>query len=52
LSAKITDNPLLNILVLPGLMLQRLTTREPDDSQLEVAIAAVKEVLKLEEGND
>jgi uncharacterized protein YqhQ len=52
LSAKITDNPLLNILVLPGLMLQRLTTREPDDSQIEVAIAAVKEVLKLEEGND
>ena len=52
LSAKITDNPLLNILVLPGLMLQRLTTREPDDSQIEVAIAAVKEVLRLEEGND
>ncbi|HTR44386.1 MAG TPA: DUF1385 domain-containing protein [Thermodesulfovibrionales bacterium] len=52
LSAKITDNPLLNILVLPGLLLQRLTTREPDDSQIEVAIAAVKEVLRLEEGND
>jgi uncharacterized protein YqhQ len=52
LSAKITDNPLLNILVLPGLMLQRLTTREPDDAQIEVAIAAVQEVLKLEEGND
>lgn len=29
----------------PGLLLQKLTTREPDDSQLEVAIAAVKNVL-------
>lgn len=29
----------------PGLMLQKLTTREPDDSQLEVAIAALKNVL-------
>ena len=33
----------------PGLMLQRLTTREPDDSQLEVAIAALQQVLTLEE---
>ncbi|TCO78779.1 DUF1385 domain-containing protein [Marinisporobacter balticus] len=29
----------------PGLLLQKLTTREPDDSQLEVAIAAMKNVL-------
>lgn len=32
----------------PGLMLQKLTTREPDDSQLEVAIAALQEVLAIE----
>lgn len=32
----------------PGLMLQNLTTREPDRSQLEVAIAALKEVLANE----
>jgi uncharacterized protein YqhQ len=32
-------------LVAPGLWLQRLTTREPDDSQLEVALAAVKAVI-------
>lgn len=31
-------------LVAPGLWLQRITTREPDDSQLEVAIAAIKAV--------
>ncbi|HHT49520.1 MAG TPA: DUF1385 domain-containing protein [Firmicutes bacterium] len=36
------------ILSWPGLMLQRLTTREPDDGQLEVAIVALKEVLNLE----
>lgn len=29
----------------PGLLMQKLTTREPDDSQLEVAIAAMKNVL-------
>ena len=32
-------------LVLPGLWLQRLTTREPDDGQLEVALAALQAVL-------
>lgn len=32
----------------PGLWLQNLTTREPDDSQLEVAIFALEESLKLE----
>lgn len=30
----------------PGLWLQRLTTREPDDSQLEVALTALKEVME------
>jgi uncharacterized protein YqhQ len=32
----------------PGLMLQNLTTREPDESQLEVAIAALRAVLDVE----
>lgn len=35
-----TDNPLVNALSRPGMWLQGLTTREPDDSQLEVAIAS------------
>jgi uncharacterized protein YqhQ len=35
----------------PGLMLQKLTTREPDDRQLEVAIAALQEVLAIEKKN-
>lgn len=32
----------------PGLMLQKLTTREPDEQQLEVAIAAMNAVLEVE----
>ena len=40
------------VLSLPGLMLQRLTTREPDDDQLEVAILALKEVLALEDNSN
>lgn len=35
-------NPLTKILSAPGLWMQRVTTREPDESQLEVAIAALK----------
>ena len=36
----------------PGLMLQNLTTREPDLEQLEVAIAALKSVLEVERPED
>lgn len=39
-----TDNIVLNILSVPGLWLQRLTTTEPDDDMLEVAIASVEAV--------
>ncbi len=39
------DNPLTRVISAPGLWLQRLTTREPDDSQMEVAIAALTAVL-------
>ena len=35
-------------LMLPGLWLQRLTTREPDDRQLEVAVRALREVVERE----
>lgn len=35
-------------LTLPGIWLQNITTQEPDDDQLEVAIEALKESLKLE----
>ena len=36
------DNPLVRILSAPGLWMQRITTREPDASQIEVAIASLK----------
>jgi uncharacterized protein YqhQ len=49
LSAKKKDNFIMGLLVLPGLFLQRLTVKEPDESQIEVAIAALKEVLRLSE---
>ncbi len=39
------DNFLTKIISYPGLCLQKITTNEPDDSQLEVAIASMKEVL-------
>lgn len=39
-----SDNWLVKILSVPGLLLQKITTKEPDDSMLEVAIAAVNAV--------
>jgi uncharacterized protein YqhQ len=41
-------NPLIRVLIAPNLALQRLTTREPDESMLEVAIAALERVLASE----
>ena len=39
------DNACVHYAILPGLLLQKLTTRQPDDSQMEVAIASLKAVL-------
>lgn len=36
------------LLILPGLWLQKLTTKEPDEGQLEVAIVALKAALKMD----
>src|SRR5262249_21586206 len=47
-SARSSTQSLFSIITRPGLWLQNVTTREPDDSQLEVAIVALKESLKLE----
>jgi uncharacterized protein YqhQ len=43
------ENPIMHVLLTPGLWLQKLTTREPDDKQLEVALAALKKVLETEQ---
>ncbi|OKO94695.1 membrane protein YqhQ [Geobacillus proteiniphilus] len=45
---KLRDIPLLSWLGYPGLWLQRLTTKEPDDDQVEVAIASFQRLLHLE----
>ena len=39
-----SENPIINILSRPGLAIQKLTTKEPDDSMIEVAIQAVEAV--------
>jgi len=49
LSSKMRNNPLMKLFIQPGLLLQRLTTREPNDSQIEVAIRALEELLIIEE---
>lgn len=48
LSAKKEGSFIFKLITLPGVWLQNITTKEPDDKQLEVAIEALKESLKLE----
>ena len=45
-------NKVVRILLAPGLMLQAITTREPDDSQIEAAISALNEVIKIDQAAD
>ncbi len=42
------DRPFFRFLIWPGLILQKFTTREPTEDQLEVALASLKQVLGLE----
>jgi uncharacterized protein YqhQ len=49
-SAKHDSHPLVGLIIAPGLALQRLTTGEPDDAQLEVAIRSLNEALEVNEG--
>jgi uncharacterized protein YqhQ len=51
LSSRMKTNPLIHMLIQPGLLLQNLTTKEPDDNQIEVAIRALEEVLTMEESD-
>lgn len=46
------DNLLTRILTAPGMWMQHFTTNEPDDSMIEVGIAAVQAVLPEQEGQD
>ncbi|MCK4532369.1 DUF1385 domain-containing protein [bacterium] len=48
-SFKARSNPLIRIFMFPGLFLQKITTSTPDDGQIEVALAALNEVLNAEQ---
>jgi len=48
LGAKYTQSKVMRVLMAPGLWLQKITTRPPDRSQIEVAIASFNEVLRCE----
>jgi uncharacterized protein YqhQ len=48
-SARHQENPVVRALVWPGLQMQKLTTREPTDGMLEVAMASLKKVLAMEQ---
>ena len=50
--ARHMNNGFIRALMVPGLWLQSLTTREPDDSQIEVAMVALKEVLSTDQGEE
>ena len=52
LSDRYKDSRIMKALVAPGLLLQRFTTRQPDDDMLEVAIKAVKEVESLQRASE
>jgi uncharacterized protein YqhQ len=47
-----TDSKIVRVLLAPGLLLQAMTTREPDDSQIEAAISALNEVIKIDQTAD
>ncbi|HEX8410658.1 MAG TPA: DUF1385 domain-containing protein [Thermoanaerobaculia bacterium] len=47
-SARHLTNPVCKVLIRPGMWLQRITTKEPDDKQLEIAVIALKEALMFD----
>ncbi len=48
-SAKHSTSPIGRVLVAPGLWLQKITTKEPDEKQMEVSLAAIKAALRMDE---
>lgn len=44
-----SENPFVKVLLWPGMQMQRMTTREPDDSMVEVAVAAMRPIIEREE---
>ena len=50
--AKHTNNRLMKIVLAPGLCMQSLTTAEPDDKQIEVAIAAMNKAVEIDRAEE
>ena len=48
LGARFPDSLVMRVLMRPGIWLQKITTQEPDDSQIEVAVTSFEEVLRRE----
>ncbi|NTW29361.1 MAG: DUF1385 domain-containing protein [Coriobacteriia bacterium] len=48
-AGKRPDNPLVKVLLWPGLKLQRMTTNEPSDDMIEIAVAAMQPIIAREE---
>ena len=48
-SARHLDNPIIHAITVPNLAMQKLTTREPDDTMVQVAIEALQKVLDSEQ---
>jgi uncharacterized protein YqhQ len=51
-TAKHQENGIIRLIIKPNLALQRLTTREPDEGMLAVAIAAFEQVMAFERGQE
>ncbi len=49
LAGKYSKYKIVNIIFYPGLLLQKITTREPDDAQIEIAISSFNRVIKAED---
>ena len=47
-----TDNPLVRVFLWPGMQLQRMTTAEPTDDMIEVAVAAMQPIIAREDRED
>jgi uncharacterized protein YqhQ len=39
------DNFLVRAIIFPGMLIQRMTTKEPDDAQIEIAVAALEKAM-------
>jgi uncharacterized protein YqhQ len=48
-TARNANHPLVKLIIIPNLLMQRLTTRQPDNTMVEVAIQALNRVLAAEE---